>query len=82
MEDNQKRRRPKMKMTITKVTKWTRVDTGATWLVPICVGQASPLVQYLFSSIWTQPSRSYSKSAPKLVEQNEGTTYIQHSYIC
>ena len=50
--------------------------TNASNLIPICVTQTCPGVQYLFSSIWTQTSRSYRKSAPKLVEQNEGTTHI------
>ena len=55
--------------------------TYASNLIPICVKQACPGVQYLCSSIWTQSSRSYCKSAPKLVEQNEGTTYNIVTYV-
>ena len=48
---------------------------NASNLIPICVIQTCPGVQYLFSSIWTQTSRSYRKSSSKLVE-NGGYTYI------
>ena len=40
------------------------------------VDQACPGDQYLFLSIWTQHSNSYSKIGPKLIDQNKGTTHI------